>query len=708
MRKSYNKSKNRIIIAVFSLISLLVVSGYSDIMMGINASVYATEKVTDNVSGKEMTTSSEQEAQVSSKDESETESESEIIPDQESEIESEVVAETSPELETCTETETESSYVVYEDDSTVTKIVNYDDYTASGSQNEDEMHGYAFIADSEAEAKSLCDKIGANFLSYEYGVAEIESYFIAEENRNVDGYVICPIYEYDISIEEDEAQSTATGQQWHRDILETDKAWEVAKGNGVVIAMIDSGVAYDHPALSGNIYKVANTIDESYYTDGTLYVGDSGREYDYVGHGTHVAGIMAANSSNIIGIAPEARIYSIKSVEYKKSRSGTKGNSSWTAKAINLAIEENVDIINMSIGGLTSVDRLIEAALADAYDKGIILVAAAGNGSLSNIHYPGMSQYTYAITNGYESADKGLVFSSSSNYGTGVTFIAPGTSILSTDNTGGFTLKSGTSMATPVVSGVFALLKSKYPSKSRQEIYKALEETALDLGPEGYDTKYGYGMVRPVEALEKLAEGEPTPSVTPTDEPDPSGTPTKRPTKTPVSEPEEEDDSSDNSSNEDNSEETTVVAPVFSKVERPQGVAISGELQLQTPVLQAPAVVSPKAPATDPSEALEGDNGDKPVGTEEPLEKEEDVIDDDESMDGIDENNPNQDTIDNSDDKNSSGTVTDESQLSKKGLFDRLSEMSMPKKVGLSVAGIAILAVAGLIIFVLFKRRKKE
>ncbi len=259
------------------------------------------------------------------------------------------------------------------------------------------------------------------------------------------------------------------------------------KGTGINVAIIDTGINYNHPDLCDN------------YKGGYDFVNDDVDPLDDNGHGTHCAGIIAAadNDIGVIGVAPEANLYSLKIVNSTGS-----GNISDLIAAIEWAIEtckdadtsNDIQIISMSLASNSGVTAL-EAVCSQAYDSGILLVAAAGNdgnrrGTGDSVDYPGAYNSVIAVA-ATDSMDNRASFSST---GPAVELAAPGVNILSTYKDG-FASLSGTSMACPHVAGTAALVLAANPSFTNENIRDRLEQTATDLGTPGRDKLYGYGLV---------------------------------------------------------------------------------------------------------------------------------------------------------------------------------------------------------------------
>jgi len=275
--------------------------------------------------------------------------------------------------------------------------------------------------------------------------------------------------------------------EWGVDRVDADLAWAVSKGNGVKVAIIDTGIDKDHPDLVANLKGGVNFTSRF-----------STRWNDDNGHGTHVAGIVAAvdNTIGVIGVAPEAHLYAVKVLD----RNGS-GYVSTVIKGIEWAKNNGMQVVNMSLGTASDVQALHDAVDA-AYAAGLVLVAAAGNsgdgnGSTNEVIYP--AKYSSVIAVAATASDDSKPTWSSE--GAEVELAAPGLNIRSTWNDGQYKTISGTSMATPHVAGTVALVLGKGGIISPAEVRALLQVTADDLGPLGRDNFYGYGLVDAEESV---------------------------------------------------------------------------------------------------------------------------------------------------------------------------------------------------------------
>ncbi|MBU4511556.1 S8 family serine peptidase [bacterium] len=269
-------------------------------------------------------------------------------------------------------------------------------------------------------------------------------------------------------------------------------------GGGIIIAVIDTGIDKDHPDLDGNLVGGVNFVSNPPWKD-----PDPNKWDDDNGHGTHVAGIIAAedNDTGVVGVAPEAALYALKVLD----RTGS-GYVSAVVAAIEWATVNDIQVINMSLGG---GDHLtLDAACSSAYDDGLILVASAGNGGA--VSYPAAYLSVIAVS-ATDSSDNLASFSSTGNE---VELAAPGVDIYSTYKDGGYATMSGTSMASPHVAGTAALVWIAYPSWTNDDVRTQLQNTADDLGDAGWDPKYGYGLVDADEAAPQSTDTTPPAKVT--------------------------------------------------------------------------------------------------------------------------------------------------------------------------------------------------
>jgi len=315
-------------------------------------------------------------------------------------------------------------------------------------------------------------------------------------------------------------------RQWGLDRIQADSAWALADGTGALIAVVDTGVDLGHPDLAAKIvaYPDADFVERNGTCTGSLRnrtcVQDGAQDAN--GHGTHVAGIAAALTNNGIGVAgtaPGARILPVRVLD-----ANGEGTADQVAAGIRYAADKGADVINLSLGFLSGLDQVakilgeldpVYAAIDYAWSKGAVIAIAAGNNSFPLCAEP--SAHPRAVCVGatdqndlrtfYSNGDAtlsstylvapggaGLLFCSGDIYSTYLrskaTTCGPGL---------GYEALAGTSMATPFVSGVAALLAGR--GLSNQQIVDRLKTTSDDLGLPGRDALFGYGRVNAVRAV---------------------------------------------------------------------------------------------------------------------------------------------------------------------------------------------------------------
>jgi len=371
------------------------------------------------------------------------------------------------------------------------------------------------------------------------------------------------------------ASSGAWGQAfrdaWGLQNINAPSAWDVTQGSRVIVAVVDTGVDYTHPDLAANIWqnpgetgtdaqgrdKRTNGVDD----DGNGQIDDY-RGYDFVtsstssgdndpnddfGHGTHVAGTIAAvgnNATGVIGVAPQAQIMPVKGLDANGN-----GNTADLANCIYYAARNGARVINASWGGYSNVPmQTYLDAIGYAHDtKGVVFVAAAGNngtdvGTESNGFFPANTRDAIAVS-AFTHDDLRAGFS---NFGAKIDLAAPGggdsdptgtvtepqRSILSLLASGAsaemtengqliigsrYLRQAGTSMAAPHVAGAAALLLAKFPTWSPEQVRQALRKGSIDTGAAGFDTDSGYGRLdvfRPLSQATPLAVQLTSPSTT--------------------------------------------------------------------------------------------------------------------------------------------------------------------------------------------------
>ncbi len=342
-------------------------------------------------------------------------------------------------------------------------------------------------------------------------------------------------------------------EQWGPQRIGASRAWDrVRDVRGLVIAVLDTGVAIDHPDLRQCIWTNPGEIPNNRIDDdrngkvddvngwhffhtcndwGSCEAGENNNTRDDNGHGTRVSGIVAAESNNgigITGLAWRAPILPLKALD--------KYGDGWysdIASAIVYATDNGAAIINLSLGGIDPSETL-RLAINYALDHNRLVVAASGNDQ-GAIHYP--AAYDGVIAVG--ASDRNDQRASFSNTGPELDLVAPGVNILSTSlNPAGYATDSGTSFAAPHVAGVAALVWAANPALTAAQVRGILEQTAVDLGPVGRDDDYGYGRIDAGAAVDRALDTLPTsPTPTSTTTPTRTASPTATPTSswTPIS-----------------------------------------------------------------------------------------------------------------------------------------------------------------------------
>lgn len=291
------------------------------------------------------------------------------------------------------------------------------------------------------------------------------------------------------------ANDTLRRQQWALDRLRAEKAWRKSSGRRAVVAVIDTGVQADHPDLKGQVLK------------GRDFVGGHRRVTDRNGHGTHVAGIIAARANNrrgIAGLAPSARILPVRVLD-----SAGNGNTVNAARGIVWAVNKGADVINLSFAGRQN-DPQMQAAVDYAVRHDVVVVAAAGNEGCA-----GPTTYPAALPGviGVAASDRLDRIAPFSTCGPAVDVTAPGVSIKSTmikrpapglpcSYGKSYCQMSGTSMASPYVAAGAAIIVARTRHRlSAWSVGSLITTRADDLGAPGYDTASGNGLLNIGRAL---------------------------------------------------------------------------------------------------------------------------------------------------------------------------------------------------------------
>lgn len=271
---------------------------------------------------------------------------------------------------------------------------------------------------------------------------------------------------------------------WGIDRIGANKVWSYSRGRNVKVAVLDSGIDLNHPDLKENIKGGVNALNPLRRAD------------DDNGHGTHVAGTIAAadNGTGVVGVAPSAHIYSVKIID----RNG-EGKLSDIIGGLDWCLRNKMQVANLSVG--TSAQSMgLRQAVRRATNAGIILVAAAGNdGRANSVDYPAALPEVIAVG----SIDENNRLSSFSSRGPEVTAVAPGSSVYSTAMGGTYKRLSGTSMATPHVSGLVSLALQMNGRLNTEQVMGMLRKSCESL-PYLSTEDQGYGLVNAQRMLSLL------------------------------------------------------------------------------------------------------------------------------------------------------------------------------------------------------------
>ncbi|RXT08159.1 S8 family peptidase [Ammoniphilus sp. CFH 90114] len=284
-----------------------------------------------------------------------------------------------------------------------------------------------------------------------------------------------PIIEQNVMYKLHQTYSDKQVTPWGVSRVQAPTAWSRNQGDGVRVGIIDTGIDARHPDLRDNVKGGINTVDTS-----SPFV-------DRNGHGTHVAGIVAAlnNQIGVVGVSPKAALYALKAFD-------ADGTASLTdiAQAIDWAIDNNIRILNLSFGS-RDTSKILHQAIKAALKKGILMIASAGNSS-ETLDYPARHPEVLAVG----AINKNGRVPSFSNFGKTLNYVEPGVDILSTwPESPNYNTLSGTSMATPHLTGICALLLSQAPELTPSQIKRILDRSAQKL-PRISSRKQGRGIVK--------------------------------------------------------------------------------------------------------------------------------------------------------------------------------------------------------------------
>jgi thermitase len=300
--------------------------------------------------------------------------------------------------------------------------------------------------------------------------------------------------------------------QWALENIAAPAAWSEfgAVPYRPLLAIVDTGITFDHPELVANIWENPGETGENYNNsiddDNNGYL-DDWRGWDFVNgdnepaddqmHGTAVSSVAAAgdNDIGIVGVCPWCQLVGVKVLD-----SSGAGNLAVVADGIGYAAQIGADVINLSLGATSTSDTL-GLAVADAWNAGAVVVAGAGNNGIKTLFYPAAYPEAMAIA----STDEFDLHSCFSNfYPDFISVSAPGGAVIVADITNqetGYGTYNGTSLSAPHVTGLAGLLFSQEPKPTNQEVRSIIENSAVDLGPPGFDDAFGHGRIDALRAV---------------------------------------------------------------------------------------------------------------------------------------------------------------------------------------------------------------
>ncbi|GAA3993275.1 type VII secretion-associated serine protease mycosin [Streptomyces marokkonensis] len=302
------------------------------------------------------------------------------------------------------------------------------------------------------------------------------------------------------------------GRPWALQRVNLDALWAQSKGEGVQVAVIDTGVDVKHPQLADAVdeSKGKNYLPPENKEGEKIERGNAHGTTDTVGHGTRVAGIIAARpaeDTGFVGLAPEATIIPIKQNDAEGN-----GTAKTLATSIRHAVDAGADVINVSQDTANAVkpDSSLKSAVDYALGKQVVVVASAGNDGLGGedkTTYPASYEGVLAVA----SSDRNNERAPFSQAGAFVGVAAPGVDMISTVPGGGHCSDNGTSFSAPYVAAVAALLRAEHPKWTAAQIVAQIEQTAERSIP-GHDRLVGWGVIDPVKALTDVDPAHPVES----------------------------------------------------------------------------------------------------------------------------------------------------------------------------------------------------
>jgi thermitase len=280
--------------------------------------------------------------------------------------------------------------------------------------------------------------------------------------------------------------------QWNLPLIETVQGWQLNRGaNDIIVAVVDTGVDTKHPDLQGQLLPGYNVIS------------GSDDPQDDVGHGTHVTGVIAALVNNNLGVAGMTWYNKVLPVKVLDQTGA--GSTYSVAQGIIWATDHGAKVMNLSLGNYAD-SGFLHDAIQYAYDKDVAIIAASGNDNTEQPGYPAAYPEVFAVA-ASDSQNEKAPFS---NYGDYIDVTAPGVSIASTYPNDQYAALSGTSMASPHVTALAALIRSANPNLKNTDVYEIMRQSAQDLGDQGHDKYFGYGLIDVVKAIQ-MAKQESSP-----------------------------------------------------------------------------------------------------------------------------------------------------------------------------------------------------
>lgn len=277
--------------------------------------------------------------------------------------------------------------------------------------------------------------------------------------------------------------------QWNLPLIETLQGWQLNRGSAdVKVAVVDTGVDLNHPDLQHQL------------VDGYNFVDNNKPPADDVGHGTHVAGIISAlvnNHEGVAGMTWYNPIIPVKALDHTGA-----GSTYTVSQAIIWAADHGAQVINLSLGNYAQA-QFLHDAIKYAFDKDVLIIAASGNDNTEKPGYPAAYPEVFAVAATDPQKNKAPF----SNFGDYIDVAAPGVNIASTFMNNQYAALSGTSMASPHVAALAALIRSANPMLKNTDVMEIMRQSAFDLGDKGKDKYFGYGQIDVVKALRQAGQG---------------------------------------------------------------------------------------------------------------------------------------------------------------------------------------------------------